>query len=120
MENALNPKYRYSFEIYQKAGIFFPYGSQLFSRRPELGAYGQAPIYFERMKDAHFWDADGNEFIDTAMGIGPVILGHCYDKVDNAVKNQIDRGTLGSINNALEIEVAQILVDMILCASNRI
>ena len=103
-------------ELYQQAQQLFPYGTQLFSRKPELGAFGQAPIYFERMKNAHFWDVDGNEFIDTAMGIGPVILGHTYDAVDNAVKTQIDKGVLGSVNNALEIEVAEKLVDMVPCA----
>ncbi len=112
----LNPKYEYSLELYHKAKHLFPYGTQLFSRRPELGAYGQAPIYFERSKNAHFRDVDGNEFIDTAMGVGPIILGYAYDKVDNAVKEQIDKGVLGSINNALEIDVAQVIVDMVPCA----
>jgi glutamate-1-semialdehyde aminotransferase len=36
--------------------------------------------------------------------------------VDNAVKKQIDKGVLGSINNALEIDVAQTMVDMVPCA----
>ncbi len=108
-----NSKYKHSSELYREAKELFPYGTQLFSRRPELGALGEAPIYFEKMKNAHFWDVDGNEFIDTAMGIGPVILGYCYDKVDNAVKEQIDKGVLGSINNALEIKVAQTIVDMV-------
>ncbi|MEN8230095.1 MAG: aminotransferase class III-fold pyridoxal phosphate-dependent enzyme [Bacteroidota bacterium] len=108
--------YKQSYKLYREAKQLFPYGTQLFSRRPELGAYGQAPIYFEKMKDAHFWDVDGNEFIDTAMGIGPVILGYGYDKVDHAVKNQIDKGVLGSINNELEIEVAQAMVEMVPCA----
>ena len=111
-----NPKYKHSAELYQLARRLFPYGTQLFSRRPELGAFGQAPVYFERMKDAHFWDVDGNEFIDTAMGVGPVILGYAYEKVDNAVKAQIEKGVLGSINHALEIEVAQAIVDMVPCA----
>ncbi len=111
-----NPKYATSMHLYRQAKNLFPYGTQLFSRRPELGAFGQAPVYFERMKDAHFWDVDGNEFVDTAMGVGPVILGYGYDKVDAAVKAQIDRGVLGSINNALEIETAQAIVDMIPCA----
>jgi glutamate-1-semialdehyde 2,1-aminomutase len=103
----VSSNYSHSLDIYQQAKQLFPYGTQLFSRRPELGTYGQAPIYFEKMKNAHFWDVDGNEFIDTAMGVGSVILGYCYEKVDNAVKVQIDRGVLGSINNALEIKVAQ-------------
>ena len=111
-----NKKFKNSFDLYRKAKQFFPYGTQLFSRRPELGAFGQAPVYFERMKNAHFWDVDGNEFIDTAMGIGPVILGYGYDKVDNAVKEQIDKGVLGSINNTLEIKVAEKIVDMVPCA----
>ena len=68
------------------------------------------------MKDAHFLDVDGNAFIDTAMGIGSVILGYGYDQVDDAVKMQIDKGVLGSINNSLEIEVAQKIVDRIPCA----
>ena len=112
----LNQKYKQSSELCKQAKQLFPYGTQLFSRRPELGAYGQAPIYFEKMKDACFWDVDGNRFIDTVMGVGPVILGYAYDKVDNAVKEQIDKGVLGSINNSLEIEVAQTIVDMIPCA----
>ncbi len=114
--NSTNPNYKRSFELYQKAKKIFPYGTQLFSRRPELGAYGQSPIYFDRMKGSHFWDVDGNEFIDTVMGVGPVILGHAYEKVDNEVKKQIDKGVLGSINNALEVEVAQTIIDMVPCA----
>ena len=111
-----NKTYEQSIQLYEKAQQLFPYGTQLFSRRPELGAYGQAPIYFERMKDAHIWDVDGNEFIDTAMGIGPIILGHCYKRVDDAVKEQIDKGVLGSINNRLEIELAETIVEMVPCA----
>ena len=109
-------KYKNSLELYQIAGKFFPYGTQLFSRKPELGAYGQAPIYFEKMKDAHFWDIDGNEFIDTVMGVGPVILGYGYDRLDNAVKEQIDKGVLGSINHRLEVDVAKMITDMVPCA----
>ena len=116
MKNNNSQKYKESKELYEQAKQLFPYGTQLFSRRPELGAYGQAPIYFEKMKDAHFWDVDGNEFIDTAMGVGPVILGHGYKKVDDAVKEQINKGVLGSINNRLEIELAQTIVDMVPCA----
>ena len=116
MSYPVNPKFKNSFELYRKAEKLFPYGTQLFSRRPELAAFGQAPIYFERMKDGHFWDVDGNEFIDTSMGVGPVILGYAYDRVDNAVKAQIDKGVLGSVNNRLEIETAQKIVDMVPCA----
>jgi glutamate-1-semialdehyde aminotransferase len=115
-ENPFDSKFNLSGELYRQAKNLFPYGTQLYSRRPELGAFGQAPIYFDKMKNAHFQDVDGNEFIDTAMGVGSVILGYGYAKVDNAVKEQIDKGVLGSINNSLEIEVAQTIVDRVSCA----
>ena len=111
-----DPKFKRSAELYGQALSLFPYGAQLFSRKPELGAYGYAPIYFERMKNAHFWDVDGNEFIDTLMGVGPVILGYGYERVDQAVKKQIDNGVLGSINGTLEIEVASKITEMVPCA----
>jgi len=113
---AFNPRFKKSLRLYEQAQGVFPYGVQLFSRRPELGPLGQAPVYFERAKNAHFRDVDGNEFIDATMAFGPVILGYCYEAVDNAVKQQIDKGFLGSVNNALEIEMAQVLVDMVPCA----
>ena len=111
-----NSKFNKSKALYDQACELFPYGTQLFSRRPELGAFGQAPIYFDHAKDAHFWDIDGNEFIDTAMGVGPVILGYCYESVDQTVKEQIEKGVLGSINHKLEIDVAQAITEMVPCA----
>ena len=35
---------------------------------------------------AVFRDVDGNEFIDTTLTVGPILLGYCYDIIDNAVK----------------------------------
>ncbi|MBN2455008.1 MAG: aminotransferase class III-fold pyridoxal phosphate-dependent enzyme [Sedimentisphaerales bacterium] len=112
----INKKFNGSVELYKRARELFPYGTQLFSRRPELYALGQAPIYFERAKHGHFWDVDGNEFIDTCMGIGPVTLGYCYEPIDAAAKAQIDKGVIGTVNNELEIQVADLMVEMVLCA----
>jgi glutamate-1-semialdehyde 2,1-aminomutase len=111
-----NSDFKESDRLYELAEKYFPYGTQLFSRRPELGPFGQAPIYFSRAKHVHFWDVDGNEFVDTAMAVGPVSLGYCYDPVDNAVKAQIDNGILGSVNSPLEIELASMIVDLVPCA----
>jgi len=75
-----------------------PVRDAAFSRRPELGPFGAAPIYFDRAKQGHFWDVDGHEFVDTVLAFGPISLGYCYDAVDAAAKQQIDRGILGSVN----------------------
>jgi len=54
MENLINSKFHRSEELYKQAKKLFPCGTQLFSHRPELGAYGQLPIYFDRMKGSHY------------------------------------------------------------------
>ena len=40
----INKKFKRSVELYKQARELFPYGTQLFSRRPELYALWQAPI----------------------------------------------------------------------------
>jgi glutamate-1-semialdehyde aminotransferase len=109
-------QYQRSLDLYARAEELFPFGVQLLSRSPHLSAFGQAPIYFERAKDGHFRDVDGNEFIDLSMGCGPVILGYCYEAVDNAAKAQIDRGVIGTTNNELEILFAEKFCSMAPCA----
>jgi glutamate-1-semialdehyde aminotransferase len=111
-----NSKYQRSLASYGKAESLFPFGVQLLSRSPQLSAFGQAPIYFDHAKDGHFWDVDGNEFIDLSMGCGPIILGYAYEPVDSAAKAQIDRGVLGSTNNEIEIKFAEKVCEMVPCA----
>lgn len=103
-------------ELYQKAEELIPGGTQLLSRRPSRFAYGVSPVYAERAKGARFWDVDGNEYIDWVSGIGAIILGYCDPTVDEAVIRQIQRGTMTSINNELELQLAELLVNRIPCA----
>ncbi|MFM8913241.1 MAG: aspartate aminotransferase family protein, partial [Flammeovirgaceae bacterium] len=65
--------------------IMFPV-TQTMAKGPSQYVKGVAPKYLVRGKDAHVWDADGNEYIDYNMGIGPISLGYCYEVVDNAIK----------------------------------
>src|SRR5204862_3657977 len=48
--------------------------------------------------------------------IGAILLGYADPVVDEAVKRQIDTGTLYSVNHELEIELAEALVRAIPCA----
>jgi glutamate-1-semialdehyde aminotransferase len=93
-----------------------PGGTQLLSRRPSRFASGVSPIYAARARGAHFWDVDGNEYIDWASGIGAIILGYADPVVDDAVCRQISQGTIYSINHELEIELAEELINLVPCA----
>jgi glutamate-1-semialdehyde 2,1-aminomutase len=105
-----------SMEWYQRALELIPGGTQLVSRRPQRYANGVSPIFWTHAKGARFWDVDGHEYIDWGSGIGAIILGYCDEVVDDAVRKQIGRGTMTSINHELEIELAEELCRTIPCA----
>lgn len=105
-----------SLELYRRAEQLIPGGTQLVSRRPSRFAFGVSPIYAQRAQGARFWDVDGHEYIDWISGIGAIILGYADPVVDEAVKRQIDRLTMTSINHELEIELAEELVRRVPCA----
>lgn len=102
-----------SLELYKQAGERIPGWTQLISRRADRVANGVSPLYVARSKGARFVDVDGNEYIDWIRALGAIILGYADPVVDGAVKKQIDLGSLHSMNSALEIELADELINTI-------
>ena len=45
--------------------------------------------------------------------VSAIILGHSHDYVDNAVKEQIDKGSIHTVNSALELDLADLLIEEI-------
>lgn len=105
-----------SLELFERAQARIPGGAQLISRRPSRFAWGVSPIYAARAQGARMWDVDGHEYIDWTSGIGAILLGYADPVVDDAVREQLSRGTIYGINHELEIEVADELAAMIPCA----
>ena len=77
--------------------MLIPGQSQTFSKGPTQFVQGVSPIYCERGKGAKIWDVDGNEFTDYIMALGPIVLGYCFDEVDQAVIQQIKKGSIFSL-----------------------
>src|SRR4051794_9320634 len=103
----MNSRVKKSMELWKRAQELIPGGTQLVSRRPTRFAQGVSPVYAKRAKGARIWDVDGNEYIDWVSGIAAIILGYCDPVVDEAVRLQIETGTIYSINHELEIELAE-------------
>jgi len=55
------------------------------------GPFNVAPYFTARAKGAEIWDVEGKRYIDFAGGIGVVNVGHCNDKVVEAIKKQADQ-----------------------------
>ncbi|OAS13218.1 glutamate-1-semialdehyde 2,1-aminomutase [Paenibacillus oryzisoli] len=70
---------------------------------------GGAPIFMKRAQGAHFWDVDGNRFIDYLAAYGPIITGHAHPHVTEAIIRAAQNGTLYGTPTELEIEFAKML-----------
>lgn len=70
---------------------------------------GGAPVFMKRAQGAHFWDVDGNRFIDYLAAYGPIITGHAHPHVTEAIIRAAQNGTLYGTPTELEIEFAKML-----------
>jgi len=68
--------------------------------------------YVDKAKGAHLWDVDGKKYIDYRMAFGPIILGHAFEEVDQKVRDELQNGTLYAMTGELEIQVAEMIVEM--------
>ena len=82
----------------------------------QKGAFQEYPLYMSHGKGSKFYDVDGNEYIDYLVALGPLIHGYGSEPIINAVKKQLDLGTIfGSPTESL-VELADLLVEVIPCA----
>jgi len=53
--------------------------------------YQRFPVTIEKGVGAHVWDIDGKEYIDCMGGYGVALLGHQNQRVNKAIKEQLDK-----------------------------
>jgi len=53
--------------------------------------YQRFPVTIEKGVGAHVWDIDGKEYIDCMGGYGVALVGHQNKRVNDAIKEQIDK-----------------------------
>lgn len=103
------PKTDVSKELFDHAVHLIPGGVN--SPVRAWGAVGGHPVFIQRGSGARVWDADGNAYLDYVGSWGPLILGHAYPAVLQAVQEAMGDGTSFGAPTAREVELAQVLVD---------
>ncbi len=93
-------------------------GTQTHSKAPREELREVEPCFIERGLGGRVWDVDGNEYLDLRCSLGPITLGHRFPAVEQAVRAQLDKGTVFSYPSLLEVEVAERLVALIPCAES--
>ncbi|MHB8107209.1 MAG: aspartate aminotransferase family protein [Candidatus Cryosericum sp.] len=73
------------------------------------------PLFMQRAGGSYLWDVDGNEYIDYCLAFGPLILGHGYPAVVDAVTESFAKWgtTIFGTPDELEIEYAEKLMSML-------
>ncbi len=71
------------------------------------------PLFAERGEGCRFFDPDGNAYIDYLLSYGPIVLGHNYPRVTEAVCRRAALGTVFNVGAPPEIELAERLVRLI-------
>ena len=94
--------------LFEKAKKYFPGGVN--SPVRAFRSVGGTPLFIQKGKGSHIWDADGNEFIDYCGSWGPLILGHANDKVVDAIKRTVESGSSFGAPTALENELAELIL----------
>ena len=108
---------RYSMDksrsLYRKLVQLIPGGTGSSFHKP---AYRDFPVAITSGKGSHVFDIDGNEYVDYVCGFGPMILGYAPYSVNEAVIQQIQKGSHFSAPSPDLLELAKMLKDIIPCA----
>src|SRR5215471_2099058 len=99
--------------LYARAAQVIPAATQTLAKGAGQYVRGVAPKFAERARGARIWDADGNEYIDWTMAVGPVVLGYCHEAVDAAIRAQLELGITFSLPHRLEVEVAERIAELV-------
>ena len=98
-------------QAYAKAKTLMPGGVNSAARA--FGAVGGEPIVFDRGEGAYLFDVDGNRYIDYIGSWGPMILGHQFSDVKEAVHAAVEKGTSFGAPTVAENELAELVIGMV-------
>jgi len=94
--------------LQQRAERFFPGGVN--SPVRAFKAVGGAPPFVERAEGAYLIDADGNRYIDYFGSWGPMILGHAFPPVVEAIERAARNSASFGASTAAEADLAERIV----------
>src|SRR5947208_5449301 len=74
---------------------------------------GGTSIFLQKAKGAYLYDVDGNRYIDFINSWGPMILGHAFEPVVEAIQQKAVDSTSFGAPTRLEVEMAELVKSMV-------
>lgn len=104
--------------LYQRSSALFKAAEQVIpggvnSPVRAFKAVGGVPIFAKSAKGAYVFDEDGNRYIDYINSWGPMLLGHAYPPVVDAVISKAKQGTSFGMPTEIETQIAALAVAMV-------
>jgi glutamate-1-semialdehyde 2,1-aminomutase len=99
-----------SSELFSRAQLSIPGGVN--SPVRAFKSVGGTPIFIKKASGAYLYDEDDRRYIDYINSWGPMILGHAYEPLVNAIQEKVKDSTSFGAPTELEIKVAELIKTM--------
>ena len=103
--------YKRSSALFKKAKNIIPGGVN--SPVRAFKAVGGCPIFIKKASGAYLFDEDNNKYIEYINSWGPMIYGHAYKPVINAIISKTKNGTSFGAPTEIENKIAQLAINMV-------
>ncbi|MEM1337923.1 MAG: glutamate-1-semialdehyde 2,1-aminomutase [Bacteroidota bacterium] len=104
-------RYQRSSTLFAEAKKYIPGGVN--SPVRAFKAVGGDPIFVKHARGAYLYDEDDHQYIDYISSWGPLLFGHGYEPVVQAVITKARKGTSFGIPTEIETELARLAVGMV-------
>lgn len=102
--------YSKSISLFERAQQSIPGGVN--SPVRAFKSVGGTPVFIDSAKGAYLYDADDNRYIDYIASWGPMILGHAYEPVVDAIREKAGLSTSYGAPTKLEVDMAELIRSM--------
>src|SRR5882757_2253830 len=100
-----------SHSLYEEAQTLLPGGVN--SPVRSFHSVGGSPVFIDHANGPYLYDADGNRYLDYVQSWGPMILGHCYPPVIEAVVEASTRGFSFGAPTQAENTLARLVIESV-------
>lgn len=101
-----------NFKLLKRALEVIPGGGQTDTKTIDHRLVGVQPSFFVRGQGVYAQDPGGTWWLDCQMGLAAYVLGYSDAKVNRYVIEQLSNGSLFSLASPLELEVAEMLLEI--------
>lgn len=96
----------------ERLNSVIPGGAHTYSRGDDQFP-SNAPQILTKGKDCYVWDGDGKKYLDYGMALRAVTIGYANERINKAAIDQINNGVNLTRASIIELDAAELLVDLI-------